>query len=71
MSDEPERLFSRAKKTVTDTRSSLAPETVQALECIKSWSHQRVGGPWTRFEGIGEAEEAGEDEDDKVDELYD
>lgn len=43
MSDEPERLFSRAGNTLDKGRVQLLPETVQALECIKSWTLQKVG----------------------------
>ncbi len=37
MSSDPERLFSRAKITVTDRRNKLRIEVIQALKCIKSW----------------------------------
>lgn len=57
MSDEPERLFSRAKQTLNNERAQLAPDTVEALECIKSWSHQRVGGPYTVQASIREDRE--------------
>jgi hypothetical protein len=43
MSDEPERLFSRAANTLNEDRVQLLPETVQALECIKSWTLQKIG----------------------------
>ena len=43
MSDDPERLFSRAKHTLTPNRSSMAPETLEALECVKSWGLQKIG----------------------------
>lgn len=49
MSDEPERLFSRAGKTLDEGRVQLLPETVQALEYIKSWPLQKIGN-----EGITE-----------------
>ena len=42
MSDEPERLFSRATNTLNEDRVQLLPETVQALECIKSWTPQKI-----------------------------
>jgi hypothetical protein len=37
MSAEPERLFSSAKITITDRRNRLGVETIEALECLKSW----------------------------------
>ncbi|KFZ25264.1 hypothetical protein V502_00256 [Pseudogymnoascus sp. VKM F-4520 (FW-2644)] len=49
LSDEPERLFSRAGNTLDEGRVQLLPETVQALECIKSWTLQKIG-----IEGITE-----------------
>ena len=47
MSDEPERLFSRANNTLDEGRVQLLPDTVQALECIKSWTLQRIGSRGT------------------------
>ena len=37
MSAEPERVFSGAKRTVSDSRGSLRSETIELLECLKSW----------------------------------
>jgi hypothetical protein len=37
MSAETERLFSRAKLTVTDQRGSMNFETLNLLECLRSW----------------------------------
>lgn len=37
MSAEPERLFSGAKVTITDRRNQLGIESIQAIECLKSW----------------------------------
>jgi hypothetical protein len=37
MSAEPERLFSGAKITITDRRNRLESDTIEALECLKSW----------------------------------
>ncbi|ODQ71005.1 hypothetical protein LIPSTDRAFT_73577 [Lipomyces starkeyi NRRL Y-11557] len=36
-SAEPERLFSSAKITITDRRNRLGIETIEAIECLKSW----------------------------------
>jgi hypothetical protein len=37
ISAEPERLFSSAKITITDRRNQLKSDTIEALECLKSW----------------------------------
>ena len=37
MSPEAERVFSGAKHTISDERASLHIDTIQALECLKSW----------------------------------
>ena len=37
MSAEPERVFSGAKHTVSAQRHSLKSETIELLECLKSW----------------------------------
>jgi hypothetical protein len=37
MSAEPERLFSGAKISITDRRTRLGIELIEALECLKSW----------------------------------
>jgi len=37
MSADPERLFSGAKITITDRRNRLGIDTIEALECLKSW----------------------------------
>jgi hypothetical protein len=37
MPAEPERLFSGAKITITDRRNRLGIESIEAIECLKSW----------------------------------
>jgi hypothetical protein len=37
MSSECERVFSQAKKLVTDERNRLAADTIEACECQKNW----------------------------------
>jgi hypothetical protein len=37
MSAEPERLFSSAKVTISDRRSRLGSDVIEALECLRSW----------------------------------
>jgi hypothetical protein len=41
MSVEPERVFSAAKITLTDRRCRMGDDSIEALECLKSW--QRDG----------------------------
>ena len=43
MSVEPERLFSGAGITVTERRNRLGAESIEALECLKSWLGNHVG----------------------------
>ncbi len=37
MSADPKRLFLGVKITISDRRSRLRIDTIQALECLKSW----------------------------------
>jgi hypothetical protein len=37
MSASVERLFSSANITVSDRRNRLAPDIIEAIECLKSW----------------------------------
>jgi hypothetical protein len=37
-STSSERLFSSGKHLISDTRNSLSPSTIQACQCLKSWS---------------------------------
>ena len=39
MSDEPERVFSGARRTISWERARLGAETIEKLECLKHW-HQ-------------------------------
>jgi len=40
MSDEPERVFSGGRRTVSWERMQIDPETLEKTECLKNW-HQR------------------------------
>jgi hypothetical protein len=40
MSAELERVFSQSKRTWTDDRNALKPESFEALQCLKQWSLQ-------------------------------
>ena len=44
MSAEVERVFSSTKMLVTERRSSLRVETIEANECLRSWIMQRLFG---------------------------
>ena len=45
MSSDPERLFSGAKITIVDRRNLLNIDTINALECLKSWlGFARIAG---------------------------
>jgi hypothetical protein len=37
MSASPERLFSAASLTITNRRNRLSSESIEALECLRSW----------------------------------
>jgi hypothetical protein len=41
MSDEPERVFSGARRTISWERAQLSAENIERMECLKSW--QRSG----------------------------
>ncbi|KJZ69426.1 hypothetical protein HIM_11176 [Hirsutella minnesotensis 3608] len=45
MSAETERLFSKAKATVTDQRGSISVETLNLLECLRSWDKSALMVP--------------------------
>ena len=38
MEASAERLFSAANRSVTDDRNRLKPETIEMLQCLKSWN---------------------------------
>jgi hypothetical protein len=42
MSDEPERVFSRARRTITWERGQMDPETIEMTECLKHWKRSGV-----------------------------
>ena len=57
MSADPERLWSGAKITVNDRRNRLGIETIQAVECLKSWLGLEVAVDDIEDEdGIGDIE---------------
>jgi hypothetical protein len=42
MSDEPERVFSRARRTVSWDRGQIEPETIEMRECLKHWKKSGI-----------------------------
>jgi hypothetical protein len=44
MSASIERLFSSANITVSDRRNRLTPETIEIIECLKSWQKLKEAG---------------------------
>jgi hypothetical protein len=59
MSADPERLFSGVKITISDRRSRLRIDTIQALECLKSWL------------GLVDAEDNDPEDDDNIGNIGD
>jgi hypothetical protein len=42
MSDKPERVFSRARRTVSWDRGQMEPETMEQRECLKYWKKSGI-----------------------------
>ena len=42
MSDEPERVFSGARRTISWERGQLGTETIEMIECLKHWKKSRI-----------------------------
>ncbi len=42
MNDEPERVFSEAYHTVSWDKTSLSPEILEKIECLKYWKRNRL-----------------------------
>jgi hypothetical protein len=42
MSDEPERVFSGARRTVSWDRGQIEPETIEVRECLKHWKRSGI-----------------------------
>jgi hypothetical protein len=52
MSDEPERVFSGARRTVSWDRELMIAETLEARECLKHWKKSGILN--TFFDGLEE-----------------
>ena len=42
MSDESERVFSGARRTISWDRAQLSAETIERVECLKSWYRSNI-----------------------------
>ena len=42
MSDEPERVFSGARRTISWERGQMEPETIEITECLKHWKKSGI-----------------------------
>jgi hypothetical protein len=42
MSDEPERVFLRARRTVSWDRGQMKPEIIEIRECFKHWKKSGI-----------------------------
>jgi hypothetical protein len=52
ISDEPERVFSGARRTVSWDRELIIAETLEARECLKHWKKSGILN--TFFDGLEE-----------------
>jgi hAT family protein len=70
MSDEPERVFSGARRTISWDRARLGASTIERTQCLKSWMASGVVSGEVEVveevEGPGEAEGQGSDSDRDV-----
>jgi hypothetical protein len=41
MSDEPERIFSGARRTITWDKAQMEPNTIEMRECLKHWKKSK------------------------------
>ena len=42
MSDEPERIFSEARRTVSWERAQMGAENLERVECLKHWKRSHI-----------------------------
>ena len=42
MSDEPERVFSGARRTITWDKAQMEPDTIEMRECLKHWKKSKI-----------------------------
>jgi hypothetical protein len=42
ISDEPERVFSGARRTVNWDKGQIEPETIEMRECLKHWKRNEI-----------------------------
>ena len=72
MSAGVERLFSQCKIMLTDRRNRLQIDSLQAVECLKSWDKLQLGLPeivvtGTRLEVVDEGDQLGGDQPEDED----
>jgi hAT family dimerisation domain. len=46
MSDEPERVFSGARRTISWDRAQMSAETLENVECLKHWKRSGILKEW-------------------------
>jgi hAT family C-terminal dimerisation region len=46
MSDEPERVFSGARRTISWERAQMSAETLECVECLKHWKRSGILKEW-------------------------
>ena len=42
MSDEAERVFSGARRTITWDKGQMEPDTIEIRECLKHWKRSKI-----------------------------
>jgi len=50
MSDEPERVFSGARRTVSWDRTQMSAQTLEHVECLKHWKRNGILNEWLNRE---------------------
>jgi len=59
MSDEPERVFSAARRTISWDRTRLGVSNIERTQCLKSWLSAKLVSE--DFEEVEEVEDGGEE----------
>jgi hypothetical protein len=52
MSDEPERVFSGGRRTVSWDRAQIEAETIEIRECLKHWKRSGILNTFLETEGV-------------------
>ena len=48
ISDEPERVFSGARRIITWDRGQIEPDTIEVRECLKHWKKSGILNTFTK-----------------------